>query len=119
MKKRMLALLLTMVLALTPLLGACTAQPAAQPAAEPQAAAPAPAPAQPEAAAEPAPAEGEAIELTMGSWRTDDVEQMNKLLEAYKTIAPNVTIVFQPTNPPDYNSTLRLPLSSCRRKVEL
>jgi raffinose/stachyose/melibiose transport system substrate-binding protein len=52
------------------------------------------------------------IVLTMGSWRTDDVEQMNRLLAEYKKLAPNVTINFQPTNPPDYNATLRLQLDS-------
>ena len=52
------------------------------------------------------------IQLTMGSWRTDDVEQMNRLLSEYKKIAPHVTIKFQPTNPPDYNATLRLQLDS-------
>jgi raffinose/stachyose/melibiose transport system substrate-binding protein len=48
----------------------------------------------------------------MGSWRTDDVVQMNRLLAEYKKVAPNVTIKFQPTNPPDYNATLRLQLDS-------
>lgn len=52
------------------------------------------------------------VVLTMGSWRTDDVEQMNRLLDAYKNVAPDVTIKFQPTNPPDYNATLRLQLDS-------
>ncbi|MBJ2355322.1 ABC transporter substrate-binding protein, partial [Sphaerochaeta sp. S2] len=52
------------------------------------------------------------VVLTMGSWRTDDVEQMNRLLAAYKKLAPEVTIKFQPTNPPDYNATLRLQLDS-------
>ena len=50
------------------------------------------------------------VVLVMGSWRADDVEQMNNLLAEYKKIAPNVTIRFQPTNPPDYNATLRLQL---------
>ena len=55
---------------------------------------------------------GDSVMLTMGSWRTDDVEQMNRLLAAYKKVAPNVSIKFQPTNPPDYNATLRLQLDS-------
>lgn len=58
-----------------------------------------------------APADKE-VKLTMGSWRPDDVEQMNNLLAAYKEVEPNVTIEFQPTNPPDYNATLRLQLDS-------
>jgi raffinose/stachyose/melibiose transport system substrate-binding protein len=50
------------------------------------------------------------VTLTMGSWRADDVAQVNKLLEEYKKIKPNVDIQFRPTNPPDYNATLRLQL---------
>jgi raffinose/stachyose/melibiose transport system substrate-binding protein len=50
------------------------------------------------------------VSLTMGSWRADDVVQMNRLLAEYSKIKPNVEIKFQPTNPPDYNSTLRLQL---------
>lgn len=29
---------------------------------------------------------GDSVMLTMGSWRTDDVEQMNRLLAAYKKL---------------------------------
>ncbi len=57
-------------------------------------------------------AEGEAVELTMGSWRTDDVTQINALLNAFNEVYPNIKIKFQPTNPPDYNATLRLQLES-------
>ena len=49
--------------------------------------------------------------LTMGSWRADDVEQMNALFDVYKD-ATGVQIDFQPTNPTDYNATLRLQLES-------
>jgi raffinose/stachyose/melibiose transport system substrate-binding protein len=54
----------------------------------------------------------ETIILTMGSWRTDDVVQMTALLDEYKKIKPTVTIQFRPTNPPDYNETLRAQLDS-------
>jgi raffinose/stachyose/melibiose transport system substrate-binding protein len=50
------------------------------------------------------------VTLVMGSWRADDVAQMNALLAEYKKLKPNVTIQFRPTNPPDYNATLRLQL---------
>ena len=50
------------------------------------------------------------VNLVMGSWRADDVAQMNNLLAEYKKLKPNVTIQFRPTNPPDYNATLRLQL---------
>jgi raffinose/stachyose/melibiose transport system substrate-binding protein len=52
------------------------------------------------------------VELTLGSWRADDVAQMNALLAEYKKVAPNVNITFQPTNPPDYNATLRTQLEA-------
>jgi raffinose/stachyose/melibiose transport system substrate-binding protein len=52
----------------------------------------------------------EAVTLVMGSWRADDVAQMTNLLAEYKKLKPNVTIQFRPTNPPDYNATLRLQL---------
>lgn len=57
-------------------------------------------------------AEVKQIVLTMGSWRADDVTQMNNLLAEYKKIVPNVDIQFKPTNPSDYNATLRLQLDS-------
>jgi raffinose/stachyose/melibiose transport system substrate-binding protein len=50
--------------------------------------------------------------LIMGSWRADDVAQVNQLLKEYQKIKPNVEIQFRPTNPPDYNATLRLQLDS-------
>jgi raffinose/stachyose/melibiose transport system substrate-binding protein len=53
---------------------------------------------------------GGGIVLTMGSWRADDVTQMNRLLAEYRKLRPDVEIRFQPTNPPDYNATLRLQL---------
>lgn len=55
---------------------------------------------------------GQKVALTMGSWRADDVEPMKALLAEYTKTHPNVTIEFKPTNPPDYNATLRLQLSS-------
>ena len=56
--------------------------------------------------------EVEKVELIMGSWRTDDVEQINTLLKMFNKSHPEITIKFQPTNPPDYNATLRLQLES-------
>lgn len=49
--------------------------------------------------------------LTMGSWRADDVEAMNALFAAYKELT-GVEIIFQPTNPPEYNAALRLQLDN-------
>ena len=47
-----------------------------------------------------------ADELTMGSWRTDDVEQVSALLAKYEELT-GVKIVFQPTTSTQYNATLR------------
>ncbi|MBI9103594.1 MAG: extracellular solute-binding protein [Spirochaetales bacterium] len=55
---------------------------------------------------------GDQVELTLGSWRTDDVAQINALLDAFSEEYPNIKVIFQPTNPPDYNATLRLQLES-------
>ena len=52
------------------------------------------------------------VKLTMGSWRTDDVQQMKAVLAEFTKEYPNIEIDFQPTNPPDYNATLRLQLAS-------
>ena len=100
----MLIVLLVVLLAVTPLLGACQ-QSALKPE-QPEKAE------TPEKPAEPEKPQKEKVELTMGSWRADDVAQMNNLIAAYKAVAPDVNITFQPTNPPDYNATLRLQLDS-------
>ncbi|MDR0502992.1 MAG: extracellular solute-binding protein [Treponema sp.] len=55
-------------------------------------------------------ADSEKVVLTLGSWRADDTVQMNNLLAEYKKVKPNVEIQFRPTNPPEYNATLRLQL---------
>ena len=52
------------------------------------------------------PALAMADELTMGSWRTDDVEQVSALLAKYEELT-GVKIVFQPTTSTQYNATLR------------
>ena len=57
-------------------------------------------------------AQAASVELRMGSWRADDVAQMNNLLAEYNKLVPDVTIRFQPVNPPDYNATLRTQLES-------
>jgi len=68
----------------------------------------APAPAAEAPAAE-APA-GEVTELVMGSWRTDDVAQLETILAAFNAAHPDIVVKFDPTNPPDYNATLRAQL---------
>jgi raffinose/stachyose/melibiose transport system substrate-binding protein len=108
MSKYVTGLLLIVAL----LLAACTGVAPAAPAAEaPAAEAPAEeAAAEAPAAEEAAPAEGEVVELTMGSWRTDDVAQMETIIARFNETHPNIQINFDPTNPPDYNATLRTQL---------
>ena len=48
--------------------------------------------------------------LTMGSWRTDDVEQMNRILAKFHEKYPNITIKFDPTSAPEYNAVLQAQL---------
>ena len=62
-------------------------------------------------AEEPKTPKAEKIVLTMGSWRADDVEAWTKLLAEYEKIS-GVLIQFKPTNPPDYNASLRLQLDN-------
>ena len=47
------------------------------------------------------------VQLTLGSWRTDDVTNWNTILAAFSQKYPTIAIKFDPTNPPDYNATLR------------
>lgn len=47
------------------------------------------------------------VTLTLGSWRVDDAKQMETLLAAFHADNPNITVKFDPTNPPDYNATLQ------------
>ncbi|HBF39928.1 MAG TPA: sugar-binding protein, partial [Firmicutes bacterium] len=46
----------------------------------------------------------EKVTLTLGSWRSDDVDAVNKVLTTFEAKYPNINIKFNPTNPPDYNA---------------
>lgn len=52
------------------------------------------------------------VVLTMGSWRTDDVEQMNRILARFNQKFPNITIKYAPTNPTEYNAVLAAQLKA-------
>ena len=52
------------------------------------------------------------VELTMGTWRADDVAQLYNMLAEYKNFAPNVNITIHAITPPEYNATLRTQLDS-------
>ncbi len=70
------------------------------------------APAAPAATEAPAAPAAEPVTLTLGSWRVDDAEAWGKILEAFHAKYPNITVKFDPTNPPDYNATLRTQLET-------
>ncbi|RPI28047.1 MAG: extracellular solute-binding protein [Chloroflexota bacterium] len=59
-----------------------------------------------------APVAAEKVDLVLGSWRVDDVEAWAKILAAFHEQYPNITVKFDPTNPPDYNATLRTQLET-------
>lgn len=46
------------------------------------------------------------VTLTLGSWRTDDQIQINKILSVFQQKYPQIKINFAPTNPLDYQSVL-------------
>lgn len=52
------------------------------------------------------------IILTMGSWRKDDVEQVNVILQKFTEKYPHIVIKFDPTPPSDYNDVLEAQLES-------
>lgn len=54
----------------------------------------------------------DAVEITFGSWRVDDVDQMERLIAAFNEEHPEIAVTFDPTTPPEYNATLRLQLES-------
>lgn len=97
MKNRKLFHSLLFVLLIVALV-ACNAQPAAPTATSP--------------AANPPAAQETQASLTLGSWRVDDAEAWGKILEAFHAKYPNITVKFDPTNPPDYNATLRTQLET-------
>ena len=48
----------------------------------------------------------EQVTLTLSSWRTDDVEQINRILAVFKTKHPHINIKFIPIDGREYNSIL-------------
>lgn len=59
----------------------------------------------------PAAVQAEPVKLTMGSWRSDDAEKVQALLDKYKELT-GVEITFQPTVSDQYNATLRMQLDN-------
>ena len=53
----------------------------------------------------------EEVTLTMGSWRNEDAEPVQQMLDKYKEIS-GVSIRFEPTRNTEYNANLRLQLEA-------
>ena len=68
---------------------------------------PQPAATQAPAATEAPVSPAESVTLTFGNWRTDDVKQMQVILDEFHKDYPNITVKFDPTNPPDYDAAVR------------
>jgi len=52
------------------------------------------------------------IILTLGSWRKDDVEQINYILNKFNEKYPHIVIKFDPTSPSEYNDVIETQLKS-------
>ena len=52
------------------------------------------------------------IILTLGSWRKEDVEQINFILEQFNEQHPHIVIKFDPTAPSEYNDVIDAQLES-------
>lgn len=52
-------------------------------------------------------AQDEVVELTMGSWRTEDIEQWANILEVFHAEHPNIRVRFEPTLNTEYDAQLR------------
>jgi len=52
-------------------------------------------------------AQDEVVELTMGSWRTEDIEQWANILEVFHEQNPNIRVNFEPTLNTEYDAQLR------------
>jgi raffinose/stachyose/melibiose transport system substrate-binding protein len=54
----------------------------------------------------------EKVVLTMGSWRTEDVEAYEKIIAAFNQHHPNIEVQFKPTKNTEYNTVLNTELST-------
>jgi raffinose/stachyose/melibiose transport system substrate-binding protein len=115
-------ILITLLVALALVVASCapaaTPAPAEEEAAPVEEAAPAAeeeaAPAAEEEAApeeEAPPAEGEVVELTIESWRNDDITiWQDSIIPAFEANHPNIKVTFAPTAPAEYNGVLNTKL---------
>jgi raffinose/stachyose/melibiose transport system substrate-binding protein len=53
----------------------------------------------------------ENVALTLGSWRPEDVKQMNHILAKFQESNPTISITYIPTTPAEYNAALEAQLA--------
>src|SRR5262245_32603032 len=46
------------------------------------------------------------VELVMGSWRTEDIEQWDQIIAAFEAVHPEISVSFEPTLNTEYDSAL-------------
>ena len=57
-------------------------------------------------------AQDDVVELVMGSWRTEDIEQWDAIFAAFNEEFPNIQISFEPTLNTEYDSSLQAQLDA-------
>jgi raffinose/stachyose/melibiose transport system substrate-binding protein len=57
-------------------------------------------------------AQDEVVELVMGSWRTEDIDQWEAILAVFEAEYPNIDVKFEPSLNTDYDSTIGTFLAS-------
>src|SRR5512138_782775 len=55
---------------------------------------------------------GEKVTLTLTSWRTEDIERMNRVNALFTATHPNIVINFQPINDTEYDANMRAGLQT-------
>ncbi|KIL42510.1 sugar ABC transporter substrate-binding protein [Gordoniibacillus kamchatkensis] len=54
----------------------------------------------------------EKVKLTIGSWRTEDVDAYAKIIQEFNKTNPNIEVEFKPTKNTEYNTQLNVALQS-------
>lgn len=57
-------------------------------------------------------AQDDVVELVMGSWRTEDIEQWETMLALFEAEYPNIDVKFEPTLNTEYNTQIQTLLSA-------
>ncbi len=55
---------------------------------------------------------GEKVQITFTSWRTEDIERMNRINAVFMEKHPNIEVLFQPINDNEYDAQMRAGLET-------